>query len=42
LHRSRPEHACKLKSTVEIEGEAKPAVVADLLCMLIGKEDAST
>jgi acyl dehydratase len=32
----------KLQSTVEIEGEAKPAVVADLLCMLIGKEDAST
>ena len=27
----------KLQSTVEIEGEAKPAVVADLLCMLIGK-----
>ena len=26
-----------LQSTVEIEGEAKPAVVADLLCMLIGK-----
>jgi acyl dehydratase len=32
----------KLQSTVEIEGEAKPAVVADLLCMLIGKGDAST
>jgi acyl dehydratase len=30
----------KLQSTVEIEGEAKPAVVADLLCMLIGKGDA--
>jgi acyl dehydratase len=32
----------KLQSTVEIEGEMKPAVVADLLCMLIGKMDAST
>ena len=32
----------KLQSTVEIEGEAKPAVVADLLCMLIGKGEAST
>ena len=32
----------KLQSTVEIEGEAKPAVVADLLCMLIGKGGAST
>ena len=29
----------KLQSTVEIEGAAKPAVVADLLCMLIGKGD---
>ena len=32
----------KLQSTVEIEGEAKPAVVADLLCMLIAKGEAST
>ena len=32
----------KLQSTVEIEGEAKPAVVADLLCMLISKGEAST
>ena len=32
----------KLQSTVEIEGEAKPAIVADLLCMLIGKGGAST
>ena len=31
----------KLQSTVEIEGETKPAVVADLLCMLIGKGDAT-
>jgi hypothetical protein len=27
------------KSTLEIEGEAKPALTADLLCMLIGKRD---
>ena len=32
----------KLQSTVEIEGEAKPAVVADFLCMLIGKGEAPT
>jgi acyl dehydratase len=31
----------KLKSTLEIEGEAKPALIAELLCMLIGKRDAS-
>ena len=31
----------KLQSTVEIESETKPAVVADLLCMLIGKGDAT-
>ena len=31
----------KLQSTVEIEGEAKPALAADLLCMLIGKGEAS-
>jgi acyl dehydratase len=30
----------KLLSTLEIEGEAKPALVAELLCMLIGKRDA--
>ena len=29
----------KLQSTLEIEGEAKPALVADLLCMLIGKRE---
>jgi acyl dehydratase len=28
----------KLQSTLEIEGEAKPALVAEVLCMLIGKE----
>jgi acyl dehydratase len=27
----------KLQSTLEIEGEAKPALVAEVLCMLIGK-----
>jgi acyl dehydratase len=32
----------KLKSTLEIENEAKPALVAQLLCMLIGKRDAAT
>ena len=31
-----------LHSTLEIEGEAKPALVAELLCMLIGKSDASS
>jgi acyl dehydratase len=31
----------KLQSTLDIEGEAKPALVAELLCMLIGKSDAS-
>jgi len=27
----------KLQCTLEIEGEAKPALIADVLCMLIGK-----
>jgi acyl dehydratase len=31
----------RLQSTLEIEGEAKPALVAELLCMLIGKRDAA-
>jgi acyl dehydratase len=31
----------KLNCTLEIEGEAKPALVAELLCLLIGKHDAS-
>jgi acyl dehydratase len=31
----------KLNCILEIEGETKPAVVADLLCLLIGKRDAS-
>jgi acyl dehydratase len=30
----------KLASTLEIEGETKPALVAEVLCMLIGKRDA--
>jgi hypothetical protein len=32
----------KLQCTLEIEGEAKPALVAEVLCMLIGKRDALT
>jgi acyl dehydratase len=31
----------KLQCTLEIEGEAKPALVAEVLCMLIGKRDAA-
>jgi len=30
----------KLKSTLEIENEAKPALVAEILCMLIGERHA--
>jgi acyl dehydratase len=30
----------KLASTLEIEGEAKPALIAELLCMLIGGRNA--
>jgi acyl dehydratase len=30
----------KLNCTLEIEGEAKPALVAELLCLLIGRRDA--
>ena len=30
----------KLNCTLEIEGEAKPALVAELLCLLVGKTDA--
>jgi acyl dehydratase len=29
----------KLNSMLEIEGESKPALIADLLCMLIGKRE---
>ena len=29
----------KLQCTLEIEGEAKPALVAEVLCMLLGKPD---
>jgi acyl dehydratase len=32
----------KLDCTLEIEGEAKPALVAELLCLLIGKQDAAS
>jgi acyl dehydratase len=32
----------KLRCILEIEGEAKPALVAEVLCMLIGKRDASS
>jgi acyl dehydratase len=32
----------KLQSTLEVEDEAKPALIAELLCMLIGKRDASS
>src|SRR5215467_8465218 len=28
----------KLQSTLEIEGETKPALVAEVLCMLVGKQ----
>jgi acyl dehydratase len=31
----------KLQGTLEIEGEAKPALVAELLCMLIGRRDVA-
>jgi len=31
----------KLNSTLEIEGETKPALIAEVLCMLIGQRDAS-
>src|SRR5215468_8149823 len=31
----------RVQSTLEIEGEAKPALVAEMLCMLIGTRDAS-
>jgi acyl dehydratase len=32
----------KLNSTLEIEGETKPALIAEVLCMLIGQRDASS
>ena len=31
----------KLQCTLEIEGEAKPALVAEVLCMLIGKRSGA-
>jgi acyl dehydratase len=30
----------KLRCSLQIEGEAKPALVAEMLCMLIGSRDA--
>jgi acyl dehydratase len=38
---SRGRVLLKLNCTLEIEGEAKPALVAELLYLLIGKHDAS-
>jgi acyl dehydratase len=32
----------KLQGTLEIEGEAKPALVAEVLCMLVGKREMAT
>ena len=32
----------KLQCTLEIDGEAKPALIAEVLCMLIGKRDAAS
>jgi acyl dehydratase len=32
----------KLQSTLEIENETKPALIAEVLCMLMGKRDASS
>jgi acyl dehydratase len=32
----------KLQCTLEIDGEAKPALIADILCMLIGKPNAAS
>src|SRR5262249_5625460 len=32
----------KLNCTLEIEGEAKPALIAELLCLLIGKSDIAS
>jgi acyl dehydratase len=31
----------KLQSTLEIEGEAKPALIAEVLCLLTGKREVS-
>src|SRR5438105_10449973 len=31
----------RVDCTLEVEGEAKPALVAELLCLLIGKRDAA-
>ena len=34
-------NALKLQCTLEIEGETKPALIAEVLCMLIGRPDAA-
>jgi acyl dehydratase len=31
----------RLNCTLDIEGEAKPALVAELLCLVVGKGDAA-
>jgi acyl dehydratase len=31
----------KLQCTLEIEGEAKPALIAEVLCMLVGRNDGA-
>ena len=31
----------KLQRTLEIEGEGKPALIAEVLCMLVGKPEGS-
>ena len=46
LMSAEPQHGrrtlLKLQCTLEIEGEAKPALVAEELCMLLGKPDAGS
>jgi acyl dehydratase len=37
---TRPALLLKLQCTLEVEGEAKPALVAEVLCMLLAKPDA--
>ena len=34
-------HVLKLQCALEIEGEGKPALVAEVLCMLVGKPEGS-
>ena len=46
LMSAEPQHGrrmlLKLHCTLEVEGEAKPALVAEVLCMLLGKPDAGS